>query len=116
MSRGCGWQHLAVVTNLVAYYLVAMPLAVLFAFKLKFYTKVRMCSSQHVVLLTYYARRCEPEIHMTLFIYMLSLQGLWLGMICGLACQACSLLVITARTKWLRIVQSMQQEKANYIA
>lgn len=28
-------------TNLVAYYLVAMPLAILFAFKFKFYTKVR---------------------------------------------------------------------------
>ena len=38
MSRG---KHLAAMTNLVAYYLVAMPLAILFAFKLKLYTKVR---------------------------------------------------------------------------
>ncbi|CAD6236568.1 unnamed protein product [Miscanthus lutarioriparius] len=42
--------------------------------------------------------------------------GLWPGMICSLACQACSLLVITVRTKWSRIVESMQEEKANYIA
>jgi len=67
-----------------------------------------MCNSQHVLLVTY-ARRCEPETHMTL-------QGLWAGMICGLACEACTLLVITVRTKWSRIVESMQEEQANYIA
>ncbi|OEL15852.1 Protein DETOXIFICATION 19 [Dichanthelium oligosanthes] len=82
VSRGCGWQHLAALTNLVAYYLVAMPLAILFAFKLKFYTK-----------------------------------GLWMGLICGLACQACSLVVITARTKWsTKIAEAMQEEKAHYVA
>lgn len=81
VSRGCGWQHLAALTNLVAFYLVGMPLAILFAFKLKFHTK-----------------------------------GLWAGMTCGLACQACSLLVITFRTKWSKIAEAMQQEKANYAA
>ena len=40
VSRGCGWQHLAALTNLVAFYFVGMPLAILLAFKLKFYTKV----------------------------------------------------------------------------
>lgn len=39
VARGCGWQHLAAVTNLVAFYFVGMPLAILFAFKLNFYTK-----------------------------------------------------------------------------
>ncbi|OEL30324.1 Protein DETOXIFICATION 19 [Dichanthelium oligosanthes] len=34
VARGCGWQHLAAVTNLVAFYFVGMPLAILFAFKL----------------------------------------------------------------------------------
>ena len=41
VARGCGWQHLAAMTNLVAFYFVGMPLAILFAFKLNFYTKVR---------------------------------------------------------------------------
>ncbi|KAG2591998.1 protein DETOXIFICATION 19-like isoform X2 [Panicum virgatum] len=79
VSRGCGWQHLAALTNLVAFYFVGMPLAILFAFKLKFYTK-----------------------------------GLWAGLICGLVCQACSLLVITVRTKWSKIAEAMQKEKANF--
>lgn len=81
VSRGCGWQHLAALTNLVAYYFVAMPLALLFAFKLKFYAK-----------------------------------GLWVGLICGLACQTFSLLVITARTKWSKIAEAMQEKKASYVA
>ncbi|KAF8663836.1 hypothetical protein HU200_055170 [Digitaria exilis] len=79
VSRGCGWQHLAALTNLVAFYFIGMPLAILFAFKLKLYAK-----------------------------------GLWAGMICGLACQACSLLVITVRTKWSKIAEAMEQEKDNY--
>ncbi|KAM3371431.1 hypothetical protein ACQJBY_018693 [Aegilops geniculata] len=81
VARGCGWQHLAAITNLVAFYFIGMPLAILFAFKLSFYTK-----------------------------------GLWLGLICGLTCQTGTLVVITARTKWSKIVDAMQQEKANYVA
>ncbi|KAI4964963.1 hypothetical protein ZWY2020_057758 [Hordeum vulgare] len=81
VARGCGWQHLAAMTNLVAFYFIGMPLAVLFAFKLNFYTK-----------------------------------GLWSGLICGLTCQTSTLVVITARTKWSKIVDAMQQEKANYVA
>ncbi|OEL15851.1 Protein DETOXIFICATION 19 [Dichanthelium oligosanthes] len=81
VARGCGWQHLAALTNLVAFYFIGMPLAIFFAFKLKFYTK-----------------------------------GLWAGLICGLVCQACTLLVITLRTKWSKIAEAMQQEKANYAA
>ncbi|XP_077230263.1 protein DETOXIFICATION 18-like [Tasmannia lanceolata] len=30
-------------------------------------------------------------------------KGLWLGLICGLICQACTLLVITLRTKWKKM-------------
>ncbi|KAF7086412.1 hypothetical protein CFC21_089700 [Triticum aestivum] len=81
VARGCGWQHLAAMTNLVAFYFIGMPLAMLFAFKLNFYTT-----------------------------------GLWSGLICGLTCQTSTLVVITARTKWSKIVDAMQQEKANYIA
>ncbi|KAJ1291012.1 hypothetical protein BS78_02G286600 [Paspalum vaginatum] len=81
VARGCGWQHVAAVTNLVAFYFVGMPLAVLFAFKLDMRTR-----------------------------------GLWAGLICGLTCQACALLVITVRTKWSKLVDAMQEEKANYVA
>jgi Na+-driven multidrug efflux pump len=42
VSRGCGWQHMGAMTNLVAFYLVGMPLAILFSFRLKFYTKVAL--------------------------------------------------------------------------
>lgn len=81
VARGCGWQHLAAATNLVAFYGVGMPLAVLFAFKLDLRTR-----------------------------------GLWAGLICGLTCQACTLLVITIRTKWDKLAEAMRQEKANYVA
>ena len=46
----------------------------------------------------------------------LSLQGLWSGLICGLTCQTGMLVVITARTKWAKIADAMQQQKANYVA
>ncbi|XP_052162345.1 protein DETOXIFICATION 19-like [Oryza glaberrima] len=81
VARGCGWQHLAAVTNLVAFYFIGMPLAIFFAFKLKWYTK-----------------------------------GLWMGLICGLTCQTCTLMVITARTKWSKLVDAMQEKKASYVA
>ncbi|CAL4973826.1 unnamed protein product [Urochloa decumbens] len=81
VARGCGWQHLAALTNLVAFYFVGMPLAILFAFKLEFYSR-----------------------------------GLWAGLICGLVCQACSLMVITVRTKWSKITEVMQEDKASYDA
>ncbi|KAJ1277251.1 hypothetical protein BS78_05G280700 [Paspalum vaginatum] len=73
VARGCGWQHMAAMTNLVAFYLVGMPLAVLFAFTLR-----------------------------------LGAWGLWAGLICGLTCQACCLLVITVRSK-----QWSKEETAN---
>jgi MATE family multidrug resistance protein len=81
VARGCGWQHLAAVTNLVAFYFVGMPLAILFAFKLDLRTR-----------------------------------GLWAGLICGLTCQACTLLIITVRTKWSNLAEAMQEKKANYVA
>ncbi|KAL6840666.1 hypothetical protein ACP4OV_029530 [Aristida adscensionis] len=80
VARGCGWQHLAAMTNLVAFYFVGMPLAVLFAFKLKLHTK-----------------------------------GLWVGLICGLTSQSCSLLLIAFRTNWSKLAEAMKQEKANYV-
>ncbi|TVU13186.1 hypothetical protein EJB05_40718, partial [Eragrostis curvula] len=34
VARGCGWQHMAAWTNLVAFYIVGLPLALLFGFTL----------------------------------------------------------------------------------
>ncbi|KAK4754467.1 hypothetical protein SAY87_002571 [Trapa incisa] len=39
VARGCGWQHLVVYVNLATFYLIGLPLAVLFGFKLKLNTK-----------------------------------------------------------------------------
>ncbi|XP_062187273.1 protein DETOXIFICATION 18-like [Phragmites australis] len=39
VARGCGWQHLAAWANLVAFYIVGLPLSVLFGFMLGFHTK-----------------------------------------------------------------------------
>ncbi|KAG9439250.1 hypothetical protein H6P81_019415 [Aristolochia fimbriata] len=80
VSRGCGWQHLAAWTNLAAFYVVGMPIAVLLAFKLKLYAK-----------------------------------GLWIGLICGLTCQACTLLVITLRTNWSKMELSVSEEKNHVV-
>ncbi|KAL6880344.1 hypothetical protein ACP4OV_011909 [Aristida adscensionis] len=39
VARGCGWQHLAAWTNLVAFYIVGLPISLLLGFKLGFETK-----------------------------------------------------------------------------
>ncbi|XP_043701904.1 protein DETOXIFICATION 19-like [Telopea speciosissima] len=39
-------------------------------------------------------------------------KGLWIGLICGLSTQACSLLVITVRTKWEKINLCVENGKA----
>ncbi|KAK1278254.1 MATE efflux family protein ALF5 [Acorus gramineus] len=74
VARGCGWQHLAAWTNLGAFYVIGMPLSVLFAFNLELYGK-----------------------------------GLWMGLICGLFFQACTLLVITLRNKWEHLDLSVKK-------
>ncbi|XP_078432816.1 protein DETOXIFICATION 19-like isoform X2 [Wolffia australiana] len=39
VSRGCGWQHLAAWTNLAAFYLIGMPIALTLCFVMNFYVK-----------------------------------------------------------------------------
>ncbi|EPS63932.1 hypothetical protein M569_10849, partial [Genlisea aurea] len=39
VTRGCGWQHLAVVINLATYYFVGMPIAAMLGFKLQLHAK-----------------------------------------------------------------------------
>ncbi|WOL07702.1 hypothetical protein Cni_G16449 [Canna indica] len=41
VSRGCGWQHLAAWTNLVAFYVIGMPSGLLFSFMLAIHAKAR---------------------------------------------------------------------------
>ncbi|KAF9610579.1 hypothetical protein IFM89_023373 [Coptis chinensis] len=76
VSRGCGWQHLAAWTNLAAFYVIGMPIAILLGFKVHLYTK-----------------------------------GLWIGLICGLFCQACTLLLITLRTNWTKLELSVTSDR-----
>ncbi|TVU40237.1 hypothetical protein EJB05_13690, partial [Eragrostis curvula] len=39
VARGCGWQHMAAWTNLLAFYIVGLPLALLFGFTLGLHIK-----------------------------------------------------------------------------
>ncbi|KAJ6979899.1 protein DETOXIFICATION 18-like [Populus alba x Populus x berolinensis] len=76
VTRGCGWQNLAVIVNVATFFCVGMPVATLLGFKYKLYSK-----------------------------------GLWTGLICGLACQTCTLLLITLRTKWTRMDHLSEPEE-----
>lgn len=40
VARGCGWQDVAAWTNLVAFYMIGVPLALLFGFKLGLHEQV----------------------------------------------------------------------------
>ncbi|XP_024436840.2 protein DETOXIFICATION 18 isoform X2 [Populus trichocarpa] len=75
VTRGCGWQNLAVIVNVATFFCIGMPMATLLGFKFKLYSK-----------------------------------GLWIGLICGLSCQTCTLLLITLRTKWTRMDLSEPEE------
>ncbi|KAL9383337.1 hypothetical protein Peur_023660 [Populus x canadensis] len=75
VTRGCGWQNLAVIVNGATFFCIGMPMATLLGFKFKLYSK-----------------------------------GLWIGLICGLSCQTCTLLLITLRTKWTRMDLSEPEE------
>ncbi|KAL9346068.1 hypothetical protein Peur_060921 [Populus x canadensis] len=75
VTRGCGWQNLAVIVNVATFFCIGMPVATLLGFKFKLYSK-----------------------------------GLWIGLICGLSCQTCTLLLITLRTKWTRMDLSEPEE------
>eukprot|EP00262_Sarcandra_glabra_P012034 TRINITY_DN3001_c0_g2_i1.p1 TRINITY_DN3001_c0_g2~~TRINITY_DN3001_c0_g2_i1.p1 ORF type:complete len:474 (-),score=44.99 TRINITY_DN3001_c0_g2_i1:406-1827(-) len=70
----------------------------------------RGCGWQHLAawanLATFYFIGMPIAI---LFGFKLALyaKGLWIGLICGLFCQASTLLVITLRTKWTKMVPSL---------
>ncbi|CAI9088690.1 OLC1v1023095C2 [Oldenlandia corymbosa var. corymbosa] len=77
VTRGCGWQHLAVVINLGTFYFIGMTIAGLLGFKFQLYAK-----------------------------------GLWMGLICGLFCQTCGLLLLAVFTKWVRLDLSPGNKEA----
>ncbi|GMH25550.1 hypothetical protein Nepgr_027393 [Nepenthes gracilis] len=80
VSRGCGWQHLAMYTNLATFFVLGMPIACLLGFKFKLYAK-----------------------------------GLWIGLICGLSSQACTLFLITHIKKWIKSELSVNAGKENVV-
>lgn len=47
------------------------------------------------------------------FKFNLYVKGLWIGLICGLSCQAATLLLITLRTKWTKLQLSENSEKVD---
>ncbi|OQU88303.1 protein DETOXIFICATION 18 [Sorghum bicolor] len=73
VARGCGWQHLAAWTNLVAFYVIGLPLAILFGFKLGFQTKGlwmgQICGllCQNCVLFFITLRTNWEELDLTMF-------------------------------------------------
>nr|XP_016511301.1 PREDICTED: protein DETOXIFICATION 18-like isoform X1 [Nicotiana tabacum] len=78
VTRGCGWQHLAMYINLATFYFIGMPIAGLLAFKFKLHA-----------------------------------QGLWLGLISGLACQSLGMLLLTFLTKWGKVEVSPNNNGEN---
>ncbi|TYI47479.1 hypothetical protein E1A91_D13G176500v1 [Gossypium mustelinum] len=81
VARGCGWQRLAVLVNLGAFYFIGMPIASVLGFKFKLYVK-----------------------------------GLWIGLICGLSCQACTLVLITFYRKWTKYEVSEENIKETQVS
>ncbi|RVW14058.1 Protein detoxification 19 [Vitis vinifera] len=71
------------------------------------------CGWQHMAnLATFYLIGNGMPIAVLLaFKLKLYAKGSWTGLICGLSCQAASLLFITLRTKWTRLELSVSREK-----
>ncbi|KAK6946703.1 hypothetical protein RJ641_000176 [Dillenia turbinata] len=46
VTRGCGWQHLAVYVNLGTYYFVGMPISCILGFLVKLYAKLQVSVDQ----------------------------------------------------------------------
>lgn len=71
VARGCGWQHVAVYNNLAMFYLLALPIAVVLAFKIKLYVKGLYiglicglcCQTGTLLLLTHLKKWKRVELH-----------------------------------------------------
>jgi MATE family multidrug resistance protein len=120
VSRGCGWQHLAAWTNLVAFYIVGLPLSILFGFKLGLQTKVlflKLCIYDicNVYPMQIRKKKSKFDAFPTNPSYHCLPQGLWLGQICGLLLQNAVLLFITLRTKWERLELTMNGKEDGFV-
>ncbi|KAK9265772.1 hypothetical protein L1049_003390 [Liquidambar formosana] len=66
----------------------------------------RGCGWQHLAmyanLATFYLIGV-PVASLLGFEFKLHAKGLWIGLICGLSCQTCTLLLISLRTKWAKL-------------
>ncbi|KAG6635460.1 hypothetical protein CIPAW_11G044000 [Carya illinoinensis] len=85
VARGCGWQHLAVYANLATFYFIGVPIAIFLGFY-------------------------NLEENKNLGKY-----DLWIGLICGLSCQAATLLLITLRTNWAKLDLTQNTNKENVV-
>uniref|UniRef100_A0A0D9V638 Protein DETOXIFICATION n=1 Tax=Leersia perrieri TaxID=77586 RepID=A0A0D9V638_9ORYZ len=77
VAIGAGWQAPVAFVNIGCYYLVGLPIAAVFAFKL---TR-------------------DATGNLVTFVYQ-SMQGIWVGMLTGTILQTIILIVIVFRTKW----------------
>ncbi|XP_060969531.1 protein DETOXIFICATION 19-like isoform X2 [Cannabis sativa] len=74
----------------------------------------RGCGWQHIVvyvnLATFYIVGMTVAAILA-FKFELYVKGLWIGMICGLSCQAITLMVITMRTQWTKLELSEENSE-----
>jgi MATE family multidrug resistance protein len=99
VAIGAGWQSLVAFVNIACYYLVGLPLAAVFGFKLKLNAPVRKLNSEWSRL----AMRSEFSSGRNVLIFLSHVcivQGIWVGMLVGTILQTLILFVILFRTKW----------------
>uniref|UniRef100_A0A3Q7IBT4 Uncharacterized protein n=1 Tax=Solanum lycopersicum TaxID=4081 RepID=A0A3Q7IBT4_SOLLC len=108
-------------TQIIKEFATMMPL-LLISFVVDFFQRnfirgvARGCGWQHLVmfinLATFYFIGM-PISWLLAFKFNLHAQGLWMGSICGLACQALGLLLLTLLTKWEKLEDSIKSNREN---
>jgi MATE family multidrug resistance protein len=119
IARGCGWQHLAVYVNLATFYVIGVPIGCVLGFKSKLQAKVSLYQlnlSTFTCKVSYFLQSNLRRYHIYLTEKENFLQGLWIGLICGLFCQASTLLFITLRTKWAKLNLPVEGNKENRVS
>ncbi|XP_040987046.1 protein DETOXIFICATION 18-like [Juglans microcarpa x Juglans regia] len=78
----------------------------------------RGCGWQHLAVYANLATFYFVGVPISIFLgFKLKLQakGLWMGLICGLSCQAATLLLITLRTNWAKLDLTQNANKENVV-
>ncbi|PKA56500.1 MATE efflux family protein DTX1 [Apostasia shenzhenica] len=102
-ARGSGWQKIGAFVNLGAYYVVGIPSAVLLAFVAHLGGKLRLEIA--VVWFKLGTHRYSNKLlQLILFV-----QGLWMGIACGLTVQMSLLLIITLCTDWEKAARNARE-------